>query len=366
MPSLSSFNDFTSATGKKLASSPDQILNDAAKNTYFFARMVKGRDVADTVQSGQKIIDRIQLTDAGTAAFFHPNEDLDIQNVDVLVSIELDWRFIADHYSYTEQEITLNSGDAQTYYKNLLKSKRQACKTSTWNKKEESLWAAPSNANMEAASGKQPYSIPCFITTDGLEPYGFTTVETLDPGTNSGWRNQIETYDSSAKTDPEVGLFLAFDRMWHKCRFIAPRNQQEYFENDMLQKMVITTNLDGITRLQVLSRDQNDRMSPATNFGYVAGQVTYAGLPIEYTSELDTALVIVSNTVAAAAMPSGQPSYFWLNLMYLYPIFHGTMYQKEKEPMQHPRQPFSSVVWSRSYYNVFCKSRRRQGIITPD
>lgn len=97
MPSLASFNAFVKATGVKVASSPDDICNDAVKNTYLLGRMLKGRDAAQSVQSGQKIVDRIQLNDVGTAEFMHPNEDLDIQNVDSLVSVETDWRFIVAH-----------------------------------------------------------------------------------------------------------------------------------------------------------------------------------------------------------------------------------------------------------------------------
>ncbi len=359
MPSLDSFNAFVQSTGVKVATDPDTIINDATKNTYMLARMLKGRDAAQSVQSGQKIVDRIMLTDSGTATFYHPNEDLDIQNVDNLVSIEVDWRFIADHYSYTQQEVTLNSGDPQTYYKNLLKSKRQACATSMYNRMEVALWDVPANADMEASSGKLPYSIPTFITTDGLAPSGFTTIETLNPTDNSGFRNQTETYNPSDLTSVADGLVRAMDRMWHKCRFVAPRTQQEYFESDLLQKMMIATNLDGITILQSLTRDSNDRLTPANNLGWVAGNVVYAGLPIEYISELDTALIN-----GGAVIATGEPWFFYINLMYLYPIFPTEKYMLEEEPLRHPRQPFSYVVWKQTYYNIFCPSRRRQGLIS--
>ena len=361
MPSLASFNAFVAATGIKIGTAPDKIVNDATKNTYMLARMMKGRDAAQSVQSGTKIADRVQLNDVGTAQFYHPNEDLDIQNVDSLVTIEIDWRYIADHYSYTEQEVTLNSGDPQTYYKNLLKSKRQACQTSLYNKIEDQLWAAPSNSDMEAADGKQPYSLAAFVTIDGLAPSGFTTIAAVNPTNETGYRNQIEDYDSADPTHTTNGLVRKMDRMWHKVRFISPAGgMQEYFESDRLQKLVIATNLDGITLIQTLTRDANDRLTPANNLGWTAGKVTYAGIPIEYISSLDTALVN-----SGAAMTSGQPWFYYLNLGYLYPIFHTEKYMTEKDPMQHPRQPFSYVVWKTTYYNIFCMSRKRQGLITP-
>ena len=359
MPSLDTFTAFVRATGVKVATGPDQIVNDAAKNTYFIARMLKGRDVDMSVQSGSSIVDRIQLSDSGTAEFFHPNDDLEIQNVDSLSSIEIDWRFIADHYTYTDQEVALNSGDPQTYYKNLLKSKRMACKTSTMNKMENALWAAPNNAGMETSSGKIPYSFPALVTPDGLAPSGFTNIHGLPPATNPNWQNQTATYDPSDLADPETGVVQAFDRMFHLVRFVAPRTAQEYFESDMLQKMTIATNLDGMLTYQRLTRDSNDRLTPANNLGWVAGNVVYSGIPLEYVSTLNDALVN-----GGAALTAGQPWYWWLNLNYIFPIFHTEKYMMETEPMTHPKQPFSRVVWTQTYYNIFCRSRKRQGLIS--
>jgi hypothetical protein len=363
MPSIEAFNDFVKSTGPKVLKGPDQLLNDATKNTYLLGRMLKGGQAALSLQSGQKVIERIQLSDSGTFQFYDPNSDLDIQNVDVLRSIEAPWRFAVDHYSYTEQEVTLNSGDPQTYYKNLLKSKRQACSTSMYNGMEEALWAAPSNAKMEAASATNgvPYSIPALITSNGLAPSGFNTLVGLDPSTETGWRNQTETYDPSNKVDPEVGLLHAMSRMFHKCRFVAPMGgMREYFENDRLQKMVICTNLDGRTLYERITRDSNDRLVPNNDAGWTAGVVVYNGIPVEYIAQLDTALVN-----SGSAITSGQPWFYYLNLEYLHPIFHTTQYMTEKEPKSHPRQPFSYVVWKSTYYQLMPTSRRRQGLITP-
>lgn len=361
MPSLDSFGMFVKSTGVKVISSPDKILNDAVKNTYLLGRALKGSDAARSIQSGRKIIDRVQLTDVGTAEFFHANEDLDIQNVDSMVSIEIDWRFLADHYSYTQQEVTLNSGDPQTYYKNLLKGKRQSCTTSIYNKMEDAIFAQPSNSDMEAASGKLPYSIPTFITPDGLSASGFTTTATVNRTTETGFRNQVEQYDPTDVTSRTNGLLRSMSRMWHKTRFISPSGgMKEYFESDLLQKMVIVTNLDGIDLLESLTRDMNDRATPANNLGWVAGKAVYAGIPIDYISTLDVALVN-----SGAAMTSGEPWFYYINFQYLYPIFHTQKYMIEEDPKDHPRQPFSKVVWKQTWYNWFPHSLKRQGLITP-
>lgn len=361
MPSLAAFGDFIKSTGSKIVSSPQKIVNDATLNTYFIAQMLKGRDVAQTVQGGQTIKDVVQLTDAGTGVWYDPNEDMDIQNVDVQTSLEIRWRFHADHFTYTQQELELNSGDAQTYLKNLAKSKRQARTTSTFNQLETALWAPASNADMELSTGKRPYSIPAFITTDGLAPSGFTTVAGINPSTVAGWRNQVETYDPDNVIDLWDGLLMAMDKMFMKVQFEAPQGgPAEYFENDKLMKMKIATNLDGRALLSALTRDGNDRLVPADNLGWVAGNITYAGIPLQYVKALDTALVN-----SGAVITAGEPWFYYVNLNYLFPVFHANRYMKEEAPKDHPRQPFSKVCWSDTYLNYFCQSRRRQGIIVP-
>ena len=361
MPSISEFNDFVKSTGNKIASSPDRIVNDAVKNTYFIARMLKGRDASMSVQGGASIIDRIQLSDSGTATFYLPNEDLDIQNVDTLTSIKTDWRFLTDHYAYTEEELDLNSGSPQTYYKNLLKGMRQACHTSLYNKMEDQLWASPSNAQMETATGRQPYSVPAFITPDGLAPTGFTTIETVNPLTSAGWRNKVSTYDPANIRDADDGIVAALDDMWLEVKFESPETMQQYAESDRLNKMVIATNKDGMKKLQSMTRDANDRLMPSNNLGWVAGNVTYAGIPVKYVSTLNTATVNAGSPIA-----TDEPWYYFINMMYLYPIFHETRYMDEKEPMNRDRQPFSWVVWKKLYYNLFMVSRKRQGLVVPN
>ena len=354
MPPIQAFNNFQLATGQKVKTPPDQILNDATKNTYMLSRMLKGRGVSDSVQSGTKIIDRIMLVDSGTAVFYQPNDDLNILNPDTLTSISIEWKFLADHYSYTEQEVTLNSGNPQTYYKNLLKAKRQGCMTSLYNKMEEALWdnTTANFALMESTTGKIPYSIPFFVTTDGLAPSGVTTVETVNPSTSSRWQNQTETYDAVDLTDPDNGLVQAFDNMFLKVRFRSPR-PGEYFEDDSLQQMMIATSREGRVMWQRLTRDSNDRLVGNDLGGQAGPGLGYGGLPVEYVAELDN-----------AGFSAGQPRYYFLNLKYLHPIFHSSEYMVEKPAMNNPRQPFSWVVWKSTYYNIALTSRRRQGCIS--
>jgi len=354
MPSLSAFSNFVVSTGNKLKTGPNEIINDATKNTYIISRCLKGMSIADAVQSGQRIIDRILLSDVGTAVFYNPNDPMNISNVSALKEQRIDWRFLADHFSYTHQEVVLNSGDPQTYYKNLLKSKRQQCITSSFNKMEDAIWATADTATMEAQNGNVPYSIPAFVTenTNGL-PTGFTTIMGLPVAGNPNWDNQRRSYDPLDLTNPETGLVRSFDLMFMDVQFKAPRSDKEYFESDELQQMMIATNKDGRALYLRLTRDSNDRLV-GNDLGAQQSGLGYAGLPVEHISTLND-----------ERWSNGQPRFYFLNLKYLHPIWHSSEYMKEEAPMADAQQPFSFVVWTSTYYNWFCASRRRQGIIYP-
>lgn len=368
MPSLiDSFTDFVAATGEKIVSPPDRIVNDAVYNTYLIRRMTSGQPFNKVIKSGKKLTDRIMLTDSGTATYYHPNEDLNIVTSQNLKTIESNWRFLADHFTYTEQEITLNSGGGQTYYKDLLKSKRQACVTSMYNRIEEAVWARPNASQMEATSGKLPYSIPCLVHENstglpntGADGTAWTVVQTLSPTTNSRWDNQRVAYDPGDINNEDSGIIAAFDEMWMLVRFESPRAPSEYFDDDRFQKMGIFTNRDGRRIYLRLTRDSNDRLMGA-DLGYHQTMLTYGGIPVEYIALLDTAGVRSSGN----SIQDGQPWYYWLNFMYLWNVIHSGQYMREQKPKSHPRQPFSFVVWKSLYHNLFCQSRRRQGLVYP-
>jgi len=353
MPSaVERFVNFAVSTGQKLKTGPDQIVNDAIKNTYLISRTLKGMQASDVVQSGVRIIDRIQLSDVGTAQFYSPNDPFVIQNVSALREQRVEWRFIADYYSWEEHEVVLNSGDQQTFYKNLLKGKRQQRDTSVFNKMENAIWGNADNAEMENAGGKLPYSIPAFVTenTNGL-PTGFTTVMGISPAESPNWDNQRESYDPTDLTNPDTGLVQAFDRMFMKVRFRAPRNIEQSITSDDLKQTVIATSMNGRAKWLRLTRDSNDRLV-GNDLGAQQGELLYNGLPVEHFSGLDD-----------KNFAKGREPYFFLNLKFMHPVWNSKKYFEESKPINHPLQPFSWVVWSNTFYNWFCVSRRRQGIV---
>jgi hypothetical protein len=74
-----------------------------------------------------------------------------------------------------------------------------------------------------------------------------------------------------------------------------------------------------------------------------------------------------TSTVAAtetSADPDGY-RYFWVNANYLKPVFHVSRYFYLKNPFFLEKQPFTWVRPCDCWWNLFCHSRQRQGIVAP-
>lgn len=366
MPFTPSFTDFVLATKQHKITSPRDILNEAVNRTYMIKEMVKGRDASMTVRTGRSIKDTIQLDDAGTFRFYSPHGRFDPQDTDVLQDIEVGWRFCVVHYAYSDEIISLNGGDGgsmEDVFVNLKHKYEQQCTTDLWNGMEAALWAVPVAGPMESATGTDPpaYSIPALINeyTNGLSS-GFTTKLGVNPAIEERWRPQRATYNAGDPGNEDSGIIAAFDDMWLLCRYEAPDSKEAYFEDDRLRRMKILTNRDGANEYRARLRAANDRLVSPQDPAY--NTPVYSGIPVKYVSTLDTALLDITNGTAWA---EGEPRYLWLNLEYLFPIWHSQGYMQQVGPLNSRESPFSHAVYKRTWYNLFARSMQRHGIVYP-
>jgi hypothetical protein len=347
-----SFKDWVTATNERVVTGPDKIISDAVNNTYSVADMLRGRGVDEVVQSGSSLTDRIQLTSGTQFQFYGANDQFDVVIEDTLSKIKCNWRFAKDSWAWTDHEIELNEGDRFTQFKKLKSSKRQACFVSLYNGIENALWATPDSTAMESDTviGGRPFSIRAFITEDGLAPAGFTTVMGLDPAVNPRWRNQVSSYVTGAL---DSTLIAAMEDMWLKLDFQSPDTKEQYFQETKWKKFKIYTSREGRVKYTQLTRQSNDDAMP--DLGWAVQDPTFGNIPVRWVQPLD-----------AVGYTTGQPRFFFCNFVYLYPIFHSKRYMWETDPIQGgSRQPFSWVVYKDTWYNLFCGSRWRQGIVVP-
>jgi hypothetical protein len=249
---------------------------------------------------------------------------------------------------------------------------------------------------------------------------GMTSVMGLTPATDPRWSNAVEFYNprlnltqeaaaqasatpvnfavasdgvhAAADTSPRAvyPILQAFLRLWNKLKFIAPLGKEEYFTNSTIAGQMILCSLEGQRIYQTALRAANDSLMGAGSPSDPAyHSPLYAGIPLRYVSALDTAALYpraastVNNSSARAAQTvtglgpeelmasaSGTtidkgPRFFFVNSAFLTPIIHSQRYMEKHEPMRHPNQPFSWVQPVDSWWNLFCNSRNRHGIIAP-
>ena len=352
---LSTFQDFVAATNERALTPPKDIISDAVKQTYTIRDALRGRGVDEVVQSGSEITDRIQLKAGTQFGFYQPNEQFTPIIEDVLTKIRCPWRFAKDSWAWTDHEVKLNSGDRLVQWKSLRDSKRQASRVSLFNGMEDAIWAAHDDASMEsltAGASSRPYSIRSFITEDGFAPGTAGTIMQVSPTVETKWRNQVVNYQVA---DPDGTLVSSFEEIWRRLKFESPETKNDYFKETKFAKFKIYTPLDGWKMAVRLLRQTNDRNYPQNDLGYATDDPCFGRIPITWSQPLDS-----------AGYTTGQPRFFWVNLEYLLPIFHGERYFYETDPINGGHmQPYSWVVYVDNWYNWFCRSRLRQGIVVP-
>ena len=363
------FSDFLKTTDQKVITPTTEILNEAVRQTYMYSSMLRGKRAGQILQGGSSLTDRVQFEDNGSFMFYTSGQELNPTTKQTLRTVTFNWRFSKADYSWNDEEVDLNEGDYKVQYKELKLSYEQGAYTSMVNGMEDALWAVPNADVMEDNDGSDAYSIPAFFDELGSTFHwpGFTNIGGLDPGIETRWRNQTQRYDPLQLDDEDEGLLTAFDRMWLKVKFDAPDTASRYFEDDNLNAMKIVTNLNGHTMYKARLRAGNDRFISPQDPAYNAP--TYQGVPLKYIEALNDALLdqnALANSSVSQAWQDGEPRFMFINCKYLYPIFHSKRFMSKKGPIDGGvNMPFSHAVYFRSYYNLFCRSRQRQGIISP-
>ncbi len=383
---LSNFTDFVKMTGPAYFTSPDKFLNEAVKTTYSLPRFLKGKGMDKVIQSGENIKDDVMFDEARTFQNYQPNAEFTWTQPQVATEQSIEWRFSVDHMSWTDHEITLNMNSgfsreyAQVQYKKLRKKIEQRCWTSIINGMEEKIWAPSSttsglSSEVETATGSEQYSIPVLITENETDYHSangsWTTIMGIDPATESKWRNQVSSYDYTDPDDSDGdgdGLIDAFDDMLTKVGFIPPDFHKEHFEGANVEhsRQFIACSRGGLNLYKRMLRASNDTLVRKQDASYNRPQ--FDGIDLVYVAQLDSlSHTWRTNTTAATetAYTNAGYRYWWLNGNYVTPIYHNERYFFKKDPFFLEKQPYTWVCPIDVWWNVFCHSRQRQGIVAP-
>jgi hypothetical protein len=361
---LVNFSDFIKATGQRMVSKPGEILAEATKNTYWFNEMMLGRDQTELIRSGNKLTEHLQLEKVSQFEFYQPGSTFQAADSDTLTQVDYHWRYAKNSYGWTDQQVMLNEGEEEkTQFKRLATGMRQNFRLTTIDGMEEAfLSAAPVAADMEGTAANslapQPYCLRAIVTEDGGPPdtadgapVAWTTIGGVDPDVKTNFKNKVVTVE---KESVHTKLRKGFGQMHRKLNWKKPRGAKaDFFKDTKFRKLRIITNENGQDIYEQVLADGADSFR-GNDAGSTSDGPLWRGIEVEYASELDN----ISYT-------EGQPRYFWLNLEYIFPVFHSKKYMIEMPPqnLSAVGQPESWVVWGLMWYQMIFRSRRRHGII---
>lgn len=372
------FGQWLALTREKPVGDINKLLNDAVKNTYFFGRLIKGAG-EKILETGTQITEKIKLENINVGGEYRPGEPANLQRVTTARTISIPPRFYRSHVHWTDAEVMLQGSDRSTAFVKFKKSCEQDLETDCWEMVENALWAQPDCATMEQVSNDdagKAYSVPVFITqntsTGAYMPPGWSatasTLETLSPTTYSGWRNYQKGY-SSGSPYGSGGLFQAFDDIMLSIKFEPPASAKDYFERDELQRMFIVTNKAGRTLYQEGLRQGNDHFRGTSNAQDPSyGSPVFNGFPILYAAALDTALLEESAGAYTGAVWTN-PRFYFINGNFLHPKLMnkgGSGPFEDVGPVMVSGLQADTDIWYRKiWWNLVCRSRKRQAIAYP-
>lgn len=373
------FADFAATTSESFIDDPDKLINQATERAPILARFLKGSGADQVLKGGDQISFQTFFDEHNTAVNYGgANPEFAIENPNIVQTATIDWRFTADHMSWTDHEIGLqvNSSHSREHRERTIHKiyniKEQRLATSIVKHMEGLLFRTPNGAEMEARGGNYQYSIPAIITeeSDGLPVgWGQTTVESFSPTTHPGWKNQRATYAAynDATVDGTNDLLAGMDQMMDLITYRPLPKYENQGEMKNRPNIIMTSSL-GKRRMQDTLRHSNDRLVAAQDGAYEAP--AFNGLGLVYASQLDAAALYNNGSDVAVAETAADitgPRYYFIDFDSMGTIFHDDRYFQKLTPEKSgtPNQPMSHVQWCDTWWQLACTERRKQGILSP-
>ena len=388
------FNDFMLSTGPSFLTGPEDIVNDAVKNTYILARFIYGKTMSEMIQGGNSIKDNIFLAADSNATNYKVNAEFNYRNPQVLSQWSIPWRFTKDEMVWTDHEIELNvgelgSGARHHRFKTLKNSKEQNLYTGFIKFIDDQFYAPSDVAEMEASDGEIPYALTCFITENGAtltpnttqfgtvplngpDATAWTTVMGINPTTKPNWRNVVEVYGTIGPVTGDTGtnanthLFRALSRAYFRVRFDRVPKYPQVSDPTSVPTFM-PASLWGLGLYESALRVGQDTWVGKQDPAFAGPQ--FRGIELVYVSDLDTA-AIFPGTAGALATESGSavndgPRYWGVNGTYMLKVLHRNRYFYKKAPFSPSKQPYTHIMITDLWHNNVCRSRRRQFIVVP-
>jgi hypothetical protein len=270
-------------------------------------------------------------------------EEDNVNVVDHLENLTVDWVHARTQWAYDIRENSMNSGVARI--QKLTKVREAGSMIKLADKLEAAAWAVPPSSNR-----KTPFGIPYYVvysaTTgfNGTTPSGYTTVAGINPSTTTAWANYTAQYTTLSYDD-------AVDKMrtaHRKMGFESPVDIAD-FRGNKGRRYRIYVDEPTIADFEDTSRSQNDDLGP--DVAVMDDQAVFKKIPIVWVPYLDD------------NMASGSNPIYMIDLNSFYPAVKKGHVFRKTGPIRAAKQHNVYENFTDLTYQFVCVDRRCQGLI---
>lgn len=378
MSALSAFTQWNSLVRERIISSPEKMINLAARQDYALSPFISNRPMGDVLRTGKYLTERVKLSVGGNFGKFIPGSTHTSSRT--TTSATLSWQTCTYRNSYpvTEAEFLFaDTNDQAVVFKNFRKAVEQDLVVAHWEGLEDLLFARPASATMESVTIQNGdcYSLLAYIsenTSTWLPPstvWSASTVAQLSPATYSNWRPAQRSYDSSNPSHPTSGVFSAFGKACNDINFTAPSGAKtgDAYNASGIEKLMIWTNADGQNVYSDLLRSGQDsfRGSGSGSDPAYMDPMYYGKRVRKARSLTDNLLDESAGAYTGNAYPAGKARYFFVNGNHTFMAFHAKKMMQRYDKDGGSRQPDTQTFFMESYVQLLCNARNRNAVVYP-
>ena len=385
---ITAFSMLMASQAPTFMGKPMDMVNTLTKKNYTSTFLMSGRSERELFRGGPELKDRILLEANDQGEWYLPaGYETDYTNPQTGTEMSSKWRYYRFPLVWTEHEIMhdVPTGVGKRYATHQLKEvmfqKKQVVQTNACNAMEVAKWAVPTYADMEAATGSRPQSILSFITENTHDTSGIGVplnasgadwgdqlqgIDVSTAGLNTNWDNERLGYGSATDESLSGGdLLYKLKRMRRRLQYQALPGKAQY--GDMASKPNCIAASEWGNEL--FSRQLRGGQDTWGASELQDGTLLVGGIEMVYISELDTVAPYKASgsslTTEDDANHAG-PRFYFLSKDCLRPIFFKDRYFHAHKPTCDIRQPHAWVQNFEIWSQLWCRDRRKLGIVYPN
>ncbi len=320
-------------------------LSSDYQNTIALKRIFKTKKA--TVESGPEVQFNVLTNTNGSARHVGIGYTSNVNIPNLMTTGKIGWRHTTWNWAVERRLIAMNSGSAKIV--DIAQTQRIAALGDAILLFERTLWRVPSTSETD-----DPVGIPYYVVksataataanNDGFNgnvPSGYTTVANINPTTYPRWKNYADAYTAVSEED----LIRKMRRARFKTDFMPLVDGTPTYSTG--DDYGIYTTYAVVSTMEELLTAQNENLG--TDLASMDGKVMFMRSPLVPVKELDQDTTNPVYMLAWAHLGAQALKGEWMF---------------EQHFKSNPNQPTISFTNTDCTWNMVCRDRRRQAVIS--